>query len=213
MTSAAFRGQRVPVTLDGHRLAGLLEVSSPAMPALVGATDLVLRMIEAGTVLPELTLDKPVQAIGEVSRDTTGRSRVRLAKGHQVSALDIQGEYLTRAKDFTDTHGADAVGRRVLGLRERTLDAIGSGNLDAITRQIDWVSKYQLIERLRAAQNLPLSAPQAARADLAYHDIHRGNGLYYQLQRGGAVDRTARDIDIFEAKTIPPPRGRYRQAG
>ena len=91
MTSAAFRGQRVPVTLDGHRLSGLFEVTSPAMPALLkaGATDLVLRMIEAGTVLPELTLDKPVQAIGEVSRDTTGRSRVRLAKGRQVSALDI----------------------------------------------------------------------------------------------------------------------------
>jgi len=68
---------------------GCSRVSSPAMPALVGATDLVLRMIEAGTVLPELTLDKPVQAIGEVSRDTTGRSRVRLAKGRQVSALDI----------------------------------------------------------------------------------------------------------------------------
>jgi hypothetical protein len=33
------------------------------------------------------------------------------------------------------------------------------------------------------------------------------------LQRSGAVDRTARDIDIFEAKTVPPAPGRYRQAG
>ena len=51
------------------------------------------------------------------------------------------------------------------------------------------------------------------RADLAHHDIHRGRGLYYQLQRSGAVDRTARDIDIFEAKTFPPDPGRYRQVG
>jgi Asp/Glu/hydantoin racemase len=29
----------------------------------------------------------------------------------------------------------------------------------------------------------------------------------------GAVERTARDIDIFEAKTVPPAPGRYRQAG
>jgi hypothetical protein len=31
--------------------------------------------------------------------------------------------------------------------------------------------------------------------------------------RNGAVERAVRDIDIFEAKTVPPPPGRYRQAG
>ena len=102
---------------------------------------------------------------------------------------------------------------RVLGLWQRALDAIGAGNLDAIAREIDWVIKYQLIERYRADHDLPLSAPEVAQADLAYHDIHRSRGLYYQLQRSGAVERTARDIDIFEAKTVPPAPGRYRQAG
>ncbi len=55
--------------------------------------------------------------------------------------------------------------------------------------------------------------PLYAQADLAYHGIHRDRGLYYRLQRNGAVERTARDIDIFEAKTVPPALGRYRQAG
>jgi proteasome accessory factor A len=178
-----------------------------------GATDLVLRMAEAGTALPGLMPDKPVQAIGEVSRDITGRARVRLADGRQMSALDIQREYLARARDFTGERGATAVSSRVLGLWERALEAIGTGNLAAIAREVDWVIKYQLIERYRAAHDLPLSAPQVAQADLAYHDIHRGRGLYYQLQRGNAVDRTARDIDIFEAKTVPPVPGRHRQAG
>jgi len=178
-----------------------------------GVTDLVLRMVEAGTVMPDLTLDNPVQALGEVSRDITGRSRARLADGRQMSALDIQREYLTRAKDFTDSRGADAVSRRVLGLWERALDAIGAGNLEIVAREIDWIIKYQLIERYRAEHDVPLSVPQVTQADLAYHDIHRGRGLYYQLQRSGAVERTARDIDIFEAKTVPPARGRYRQAG
>ena len=53
---------------------------------------------------------------------------------------------------------------------------------------------------------MPLSAPEVAQADLAYHGIHRGRGLHYQLQRNGAVERTARDVDIFEAKTVPPAR-------
>jgi hypothetical protein len=47
----------------------------------------------------------------------------------------------------------------------------------------------------------------------AYHDIHRSHGLYYQAQRSGAVERTARDIDTFEAKTRKPGPVRYRQAG
>ena len=195
-----------------------MTISDPAMSETTtllkaGATDLVLRMAEAGTVLPDLTLDNPVRAIGEVSRDITGRSRVRLAHGLQMSALDIQREYLTRAKDFADGHGPDAVSGRVLGLWERALDAIGAGNLDAIAREIDWVIKYQLIERYRAEHDVPLSAPEVAQADLAYHGIRRDRGLYYRAQRSGAVERTARNIDIFEAKTVPPTPGRYRRAG
>ena len=223
-SSAATRPRPFINTRDEPRAAAAgfrrlrVSVSDPAMGETTtllraGATDLVLRMAEAGTVLPDMTLDNPIQAIGEVSRDITGRSLVRLARGRQMSALDIQREYLTRAKDFADSRGADAVSRRVLGLWERVLDAVGAGNLDAIAREINWVIKYHLIRRYRAEHDLPLTAPQVAQADLAYHDIRRGHGLYYQLQRSGAVERTARDIDIFEAKIVPPAPGRYRQAG
>jgi proteasome accessory factor A len=178
-----------------------------------GATDLVLRMIEAATVLPDLTLDNPIQAIAVVSRDITGRSRVGLANGREMSALDIQHEYLAAVQDFTGKRGGDAVTRRVLGIWERALEAIGAQHLDAIGREIDWVIKYRFIERYRAEHDLPLSAPEVTEADLAYHDVHRGRGRYYQLQRSGAVDRTARDLEIFEAKTVPPSPARYRQAG
>ncbi len=193
-------------------------VSDPAMSETTtllkaGATDLVLRMARTRAAAPDLPLDNPVLALGEVSGDITGRSPLRLARGGRMSALDIQREYLARAKDFTDRAGADAVDGRVLSLWERALEAIGAGNLDAAAREIDWVIKYQLIERYRAVHDLPLSAPSVAQADLAYHDIHRPDGLYYRLERGGAVDRAARDIDIFEAKTVPPAPGRYRQAG
>jgi len=179
----------------------------------LGATDLVLRMIEAGAVMPDLILDNPVRAIGEVSLDVTGRSPVRLADGRAMSALDIQREYLAGARDFADFSGADAVSVRVLGMWERVLDSVETGNLDAIAREIDWVTKYQLIEQYRAAHALPLSSPEIAQLDLAFHDVNRGRGGYYLLLRNGAVERAVRDIDIFEAKTAPPAPGRYRQAG
>ena len=178
-----------------------------------GATDLVLRLAEAAATMPDLTLDNPVQALGAVSRDITGRARLRLATGRAMTALQIQREYLARVRDFTGRRGADAVSTRVLGMWQRALDAVETGDLGSIAREIDWVIKYQLIERHLEEHGLPLSAPQAAQADLAYHDVHRGRGLYYQLQRSRAVDRTARDVDIFAAKTIPPAPGRHREAG
>jgi proteasome accessory factor A len=174
----------------------------------IGSTDLVLRMIDAGTRIRDLTLDNPIRALREVSRDPTGRSRIRLAHGTELSALEIQREYLTRAQAFTGRNGADPVGQRVLGLWERTLDSVAAGNLDAIASEIDWVIKYQLIERYRARHDLPLSSPRVAELDLAYHDVRRHRGEYYHLERSGAVERVVRDIDIFEAKTIPPILGR-----
>jgi len=193
-------------------------ISDPAMSETTtllkaGATALVLRMAEAGTVLPDLTLSQPVQAIGEISQDVTGQRPVPLADGRQMGALGIQRLYLAEAKNYAGQHGAGAIARRVLGLWERALDAIAAGDLDAVAGEIDWVMKSRLIEQHREASDLPLEAPHIAAADLAYHDINQSQGLYYQLARGNEVARTARDIDIFEAKTVPPPAGRYRQAG
>jgi proteasome accessory factor A len=202
----------------GLRRRLLVTASDPSMSETTtllkaGATDLVLRMAEAGTLPPTLTLAGfASQVIDEVSGDITGRALLPLADSRQASVLDIQREYQARAADFASEHGADPVTARVLELWQRALDAIEAGNLDAIAREIDWVIKYQLIERYRAAHDLPLSAPQVAQADLAYHDINQDRGLYYQLQRDGAVERTARDTDILQAKTHPP-HDSHRQPG
>jgi proteasome accessory factor A len=196
-----------------HVIVGDSNMSETTMLLKVGATDLVLRMVEAGVVLRDMTLDNPIRAIREVSHDMTGRSRVRLANGREMSALEIQYEYLSRAKDFTDANGLDPIRKRVLEMWERTLSSIEEGNLDKIAREIDWVTKYQLIERYRIKHDLPLSAPRVAQLDLAYHDVHRGRGLYYLLQRNGAVDRVTRDLDIFEAKSIPPQTTRAKLRG
>ena len=58
-----------------------------------------------------------------------------------------------------------------------------------------------------------MSSPRIAQIDLAYHDINRNRGLYYLLERRGSVDRVARDLDIFEAKSVPPQTTRARLRG
>ena len=179
----------------------------------IGTTDLVLRMIEAGIVMRDLTLENAIRAIREVSHDVTGRRKVKLANGREASALEIQQEYFVKARDFVQRRGSDATTEQVLELWERTLKAVDTGDLTLVDREIDWVTKYQLIERYRAKHDLPLSSPRVAQIDLAYHDVNRRRGLYYLLERRGAVERVTTDLKIFEAKSVPPQTTRARLRG
>ncbi|MCX4524969.1 Pup--protein ligase [Streptomyces sp. NBC_01551] len=197
-----------------HVIVGDSNMSETTMLLKVGATDLVLRMIEAGTVMRDLTLENPIRAIREVSHDITGQRKVRLASGREASALEIQREYYDKAVDFAERRGIrTGVVDQVLELWGRTLDSIESEDLDRIGTEIDWVMKYQLIERYRAKRGMTMSNPRVAQIDLAYHDIHRRRGLYYLLERKGQAARICNDLKIFEGKSVPPQTTRARLRG
>ncbi len=196
-----------------HVIVGDSNMSETTALLKIGTTDLVLRMIEAGVVMRDLTLENAIRAIREVSHDMTGRRRIKLANGREASALEIQLEYFAKARDFVQRRGTDATAERVLDLWERTIKAVESGDLGIVEREIDWVTKYQLIERYREKHDLPLSSPRVAQIDLAYHDVSRRRGLYYLLERKGAVERVTTDLRIFEAKSVPPQTTRARLRG
>ena len=196
-----------------HVIVGDSNMSETTTLLKVGATDLVLRMIEANVVFRDMTLENPIRAIREISHDPTGRKKVKLANGREASALDMQREYLTKAQDFIDRRGGDGTVKQVLDLWSRTLQAVETGNLSLVDREIDWVIKHQLIERYRERNDLPLSSPRVAQIDLTYHDINRNRGLYYLLEKRGEVERVTRDIEVFAAKSIPPQTTRARLRG
>ncbi len=197
-----------------HVIVGDSNMSETTMMLKVGATDLVLRMIEAGTVMRDLTLENPIRAIREVSHDITGQRKVRLASGREASALEVQQEYYEKAVDFCDRRGIrTGLVERVLELWGRTLEAIRDEELDRISTEIDWVMKHHLIERYRTKNNITMSHPRVAQIDLAYHDIHRRRGLYYLLERKGQAARICNDLKIFEGKSVPPQTTRARLRG
>ena len=197
-----------------HVIVGDSNMSESTTLLKLGATDLVLRMVESGLVLRDLTLENPIRAIREISHDITGRRKVRLANGREASALEIQEEYFTKARDFVERRElATPTVTRVLDLWERTLKAVDSGDLSLVDREIDWVVKYRLISRYRAKHGLSLNSPRVAQLDLAYHDIHRERGLYYLLERRGSVTRLTNDLEVFEAKSVPPQTTRARLRG
>src|SRR3712207_2115278 len=196
-----------------HVIVGDSNMNETTTLLKVAITDLVLRMIEAGVPIRDMTLENPIRAIREISHDMTGRRKVRLANGKEMSALEIQSEYHSRAAEFVDREGFGPVHRQMLELWGRVLKAVDTGDLSLIEREIDWATKYQLIERYRAKRNLPMSSPRVAQMDLAYHDISRKRGLYYLLERNNAVDRVAHEPRVFEAKNVPPQTTRARLRG
>jgi proteasome accessory factor A len=196
-----------------HVIVGDSNMNEATTMLKVGSADLVLRMIEAGVTFRDLTLENPIRAIREISHDLTGTRSIRLAAGRTASALDIQREYYSKAVEFVGRTGEDEPTKRVLELWGRTLDAIEQQDLSLIDREIDWATKFQLIERYRGKHDLPLSSPRVAQLDLAYHDISRQRGLYYLLQRSRAVERVVSDLAIFEAKSVPPQTTRAKLRG
>jgi proteasome accessory factor A len=199
-----------------HVIVGDSNMAEPTTLLKVGATDLVLRMIEAGVVMRDLSLENPIRAIREISHDVTGRRTVRLANGREISALEIQTEYFSKAKDFVarrDLAPAGSVVEQVLELWERTLNAVETEKYELVDREIDWVIKQSLIERYRDKHDLPLASPRVAQLDLAYHDVNRARGLYYLLDRRDQVTRITKDLQVYEAKSVPPQTTRARLRG
>ena len=197
-----------------HVIVGDSNMSEATALLKVASTDLVLRMIESGVVMRDMALENPIRAIREIAHDMTGRRKVSLVNGRELSALEVQSEYLTKAGDFVDRHDLRTPAtERVLDLWERALKAVESGDLSLVEREIDWVIKYKLLERYQARNNLSWSHPRIAQLDLAYHDIHRDRGLYYMLERNGAVSRVTDDLRVFAAKSTPPQTTRARLRG
>lgn len=197
-----------------HVIVGDSNMSETTTMLKVGSCDLVLRMIEAGVVMRDLTLENPIRAIREMSHDMTGRKTVRLHNGRELSALQIQSEYLERAQVFADREGLeDPIHKQVLDLWERTLRAVESDDLSLVETEIDWVIKHRLITRYAEKHKLPLEHPRIAQLDLAYHDINRQRGLFYLLQKHGRAARVCTDPEVFEAKTRPPQTTRARLRG
>ena len=196
-----------------HVIVGDSNMSEVSTLLKVGTANLVLEMVETGVHFRDFTLDNPIRAIREVSHDISSRRRVKLANGREATALDIQREYHQKATDFVDRRGGDPVSKRVVELWGRTLDAIATGDLSLIDREVDWATKYQLIERYRARHGLTLSSPRVAQLDLAYHDIRRGRGVFDLLQRKGLVDRVTDDGEIEAAKDTPPQTTRAKLRG
>jgi proteasome accessory factor A len=196
-----------------HVIVGDSNMSEYTTYLKVGATAVLLRMLEdPAVVLRDMTLENPIRAIRDISHDLTGTKRVRLANGREVSALDIQSEYLNRALRYADQKGLPPQEQRALEMWEHCVTTL-SDDPFKLDREVDWIIKHKLIEAYREKHGLALSSPRVALLDLQYHDINRARGLFFKLQDRGMVERTCNDDAIDEAVETPPQTTRARLRG
>jgi proteasome accessory factor A len=195
-----------------HVIVGDSNMSEYATWLKVATTDLLLRMVEAGAVMRDLTLDNPIRAIREISHDMTCTRRVRLAGGREMNALEIQQAYYERVAQFVEHRGSDPESERVLDAWGHALQMLADDPMK-LSRTVDWVAKYQMVEDFRQRHQLPLSDPKVTMLDLQFHDVDRQRGLHYLLQQRGKIDRVIDDELIDHTVEEPPDTTRAKLRG
>ena len=114
-----------------HVIVGDSNMSETTTLLKVGSAELVLRLIEAGVPMRDFTLENPIRAIRDMSRDRSGQIKFALSNGRRVSALELQNEYYEKVSEYpTGTgHSDRRPGARSL---ERTLRAVAEDKLALI---------------------------------------------------------------------------------
>lgn len=197
-----------------HVIVGDSSIAEPTLLLKVGATDVILRLLEARIALPSLALARPMQAIRDVSHDLTGAVRVDLADGRSMSAVHIQRELLdavaTRVGGVIES---TAEVSRILDLWRRGLDAVESGDFAAVETELDWAIKHRLFDRHRERSGVGWADPTVARLDLAYHDVVPGRGIRDALVAQGLMARVVPEDAVAAAVDTPPATTRARLRG
>ncbi|MGI8459949.1 MAG: depupylase/deamidase Dop [Propionibacteriaceae bacterium] len=192
-----------------HVITGDANLSEISTYLKVGTAALVLQMIEAGALAEELRIVRPVPAMQQVSHDPSCTTKLTLADGRQMTALDVQEAYLESAAAYHRSH-ADELSAR-LGTERDDILSRWQQVIDTLRRDpteladtLDWVAKLALLESYRERDGLPWSSAKLALIDLQYTDVDPDRSLYAALVRRGKMQRLVTDAEIESARTDPP---------
>ncbi|MEO8888814.1 MAG: depupylase/deamidase Dop [Jatrophihabitantaceae bacterium] len=183
--------------------ANLAEISTYLK---VGTAALVLEMIEENVLADDLAIAQPVRELHEVSHDPSLRHAITLADGRRISALDLQGDYLDRARKFVDDRYGDDADEQtvdVLARWESVLSRLAQDPM-LLAGELDWVAKLRLLEGYRERDGLDWNSPHLQLVDLQYSDVRPEKGLYHRLVSRGAI-KTLLPSGAAESAVSSPP--------
>jgi len=195
-----------------HIIVGDSNMSEFATLMKVGVTAVVLSMIEEGYTVPNIELEDSVKAIREISRDTTLKRRVKLEDGRELTAIEIQRLYLEKAHDYLASTTVDSLTEDIVRKWETVLNKLEEDPMQ-LSRQIDWVTKKDLMISYMEKKDCGWDDPRILLMDLQYHDVNRSRGLYYVLEKMDMVEKVVEEEDIQTAMNEPPQTTRAKIRG
>jgi proteasome accessory factor A len=165
-------------------------------------------MIEDGFIDKDLSLASPVPTMRKISHDPTCRTTFSLADGSSVTAVELQWEFFRLAQKYADEIGLDSCGddaqtADLLRRWEQVLTAL-EADPTRLDGQLDWVTKYNLLDAYAARNGLEWGDPKLALMDLQYHDVRPERSLYEKLVKAGKVERLLDEDEVVSAITEPP---------
>jgi proteasome accessory factor A len=191
-----------------HVIVGDSTMSEVSTWLRFATTDLVLRLIENGSVDPRLGLEDTIAAIRTVARDLGGNRPLSLEGGGTASALEIQQRYLDLAATVATDGEHEAV-----ETWQKALDAVRTGDRSWAGRTLDWAIKERLLLGTAERKGLGLGSVAIERLDLAYHDIDPRSGLFFALQRRDGAPSVLGEDRIEKARTVAPTTTRAHLRG
>ncbi len=189
-----------------HVIIGDANMSEISTYLKVGTTAIVLAMIEANFLADDLAVGQPIRELHDISHDPSLQHVIALADGRSITALDLQGEYLDRARKFVDDRmgqDVDEQTRDVLDRWESLLTRLADDPMQT-ARELDWVAKLRLLEGYRDRDGLDWDNSRLQLVDLQYADVRPEKGLYNRLVSRGAIE-TLLDPDAARTAVGTPP--------
>lgn len=172
----------------------------------VGVMQIILAMIEAEKVNPQLILEDPVTAVGVWSRNPSLTARAELVTGEKLSAVEMQWRFHEAASAFIEAGGCEGIvpeASVILDLWGDTLRKLQARDLAALAPRLDWVLKLSLLERaMKQRPQLTWESPELKHLDHLYSSLD--GGLYQACERQGAVERMVSEEQILRFMHEPP---------
>jgi proteasome accessory factor A len=186
-----------------HVIVGDANMSEVATYLKVGATAIVLAMIEDDVMGDDLTIANPVGAIRQVSHDPTLKRSILLRSGRRARALELQWSLLERARKYERSHGLGCVGEDVGADVLRRWEDVLTGlehDRDSVADVVDWVAKQRMVEGFAERHRVRPGDARLKVLDLQYHDMRREKCL---ADRVGLQTLVTHD-EVTAAMTNPP---------
>lgn len=182
----------------------------------VGTTSLVLWAIEQGTGLEwdALTIADPVPEVSAVSHDVTLTHRISTMSGASYTALEMQRLYLDLVRQSLSDEGItlDEATEEILNTWDSVITRM-SNDLFSVATEVEWVAKYQLLERQRQRLGVRWDDARLAAMDLQWADLRPEKNLVHKLDQARCVRRLFSAEQVQWAADNPPSNTRAYQRG